>query len=187
MRKGRIIVLALVTAAALALASCGSDTPESSGDGGGAAKDVTLTIANTSGAQWTCGFNPFNPSVQGTTVGFVYETLMFVNTLKNAAETPMLATKYEWSSDKKQLTFTMRDGVKWNDGQPFSAKDVAFTFNLLKKYPGLDLNALWKQILTKVEAKDNTVVFSFKSAGTAVLLLHRRPGRDRPGARLVHR
>jgi peptide/nickel transport system substrate-binding protein len=164
MRKGRLVLLVLVASAALALASCGSSGNKDKPAGGGTAKDVTLTIANTSGAQWTCGFNPFNPSVQGTTVGFVYETLMFVNTLKNAAETPMLATKYEWSSDKKQLTFTIRDGVKWNDGQAFSAKDVAFTFNLLKKYPGLDLNALWKQILTKVEAKDNTVVFSFKSA-----------------------
>jgi len=103
--------------------------------------------------------------VQGVTVGFVYEPLVYINTLKNAAETPMLATKYSWGAGKKSLTFTIRDGVKWNDGKPFTAKDVAFTFNELKKYPGLDLNALWKSILTKVTAtNDKTVAFEFKGA-----------------------
>nr|WP_239579237.1 ABC transporter substrate-binding protein [Microlunatus panaciterrae] len=76
----------------------------------------------------------------------------------------MLAESYKWGSGKKSLTFTVRDGVKWSDGKPFTAADVAFTFNLLKKSPGLDINALWKQILTKVTAKGNTVTFEFKSA-----------------------
>ncbi len=149
----------------MVLAACGGGGNESSGsDTGSGNSNAVLTIANTSGAQWTCGFNPFNPSVQGTTVGFVYEPLIYINTLKNAAETPMLATGYEWGAGKKSLTMTVRDGVKWNDGQDFTAADVAFTFNLLKKYPGLDLNALWKQILTKVSADGNKVTFEFKSA-----------------------
>ena len=41
------------------------------------------------------------------------------------------------------LTFTIRNGVKWNDGKPLTAADVAFTFNVMKKYPALDLNAVW--------------------------------------------
>ncbi len=128
-----------------------------------------MTIANTSGTQWTCGFNPFNPSVQGVTVGFVYEPLMYFNTLKNAAETPLLASKYQWGAGKKSLTFTIRDGVTWNDGKPFSAADVAFTFNLLKKYKALDLNALWSSILTKVTASGSTVTMTFKSAAQPYL------------------
>jgi len=144
----------------------GSTNNAGSGSGSGSgSSNAVLTIANTGGAQWTCGFNPFNPAVQGVTVGFVYEPLVYINTLKNAAETPMLASKYSWGAGKKSLTFTVRDGVKWNDGKPFTAKDVAFTFNELKKYPGLDLNALWSSILTKVTAKDDkTVTFDFKGA-----------------------
>jgi len=144
----------------------GSTNNAGSGSGSGSgSSNAILTIANTGGSQWTCGFNPFNPAVQGVTVGFVYEPLVYINTLKNAAETPMLATKYSWGAGKKSLTFTIRDGVKWNDGKPFTAKDVAFTFNELKKYPGLDLNALWKSILTKVTAtNDKTVAFEFKGA-----------------------
>ena len=40
--------------------------------------------------------------------------------------------------------FDTRDGVKWNDGEPFTAEDVAFTFNMLKKYPVLDLPGVWQ-------------------------------------------
>ncbi len=46
---------------------------------------------------------------------------------------PQLATSWEISPDGKQYTFHLRKGVKWHDGQPFTAKDVAFSINLLKQ------------------------------------------------------
>ena len=126
----------------------------------------TVTISNTQGQTWTCQFNPFNPAVNQTAAGFVYEPLVYVNPLKNAAETPMLASSYKWSADKTSITFTTRDGVKWSDGQPFTAKDVAFTFNLMKATPSTDLYSLWTGAgLTKVEATDDkTVTLTFKAA-----------------------
>src|SRR5262249_55093231 len=111
----------------------------------------------------TCGFNPFNPAVNSLSVGPVYEPLVYVNALKNQATTPMLASDYKWSDDKKSLTFTIRDGVKWNDGQPFSADDVVFTFNLLKQYPALDLSALWSSGLTGVSATGSDVTLTFSA------------------------
>jgi peptide/nickel transport system substrate-binding protein len=54
----------------------------------------------------------------------------------------MLATAFKSSPDGKQMTITTRDGVKWSDGQPFTAKDVAFTFNLISKTPALDTSGL---------------------------------------------
>src|SRR5215472_9281200 len=42
-----------------------------------------------------------------------------------------LATSWSWSEDGKELTFKLRDGVKWHDGQPFTAADVKCTFDLL--------------------------------------------------------
>ncbi|MDQ1709425.1 MAG: peptide/nickel transport system substrate-binding protein [Frankiaceae bacterium] len=103
----------------------------------------SVTISNASGASWTCQFNPFNPAVSGQAIGFVYETLVYVNSLKAGAETPMLASSYKWSDDKKSIVFTVRDGAKWNDGEAFTADDVAFTFNMLKKTPAMDLYSLW--------------------------------------------
>jgi len=45
---------------------------------------------------------------------------------------PELATSWAWSADNKNLTFKLREGVKWHDGQPFTAKDVKCTFDLLQ-------------------------------------------------------
>jgi peptide/nickel transport system substrate-binding protein len=44
---------------------------------------------------------------------------------------PDLATKWSWSEDGKDLTFTLRGGVKWHDGKPFIAADVKCTWELL--------------------------------------------------------
>ena len=96
-------------------------------------------------------------------MGAVYEPLMFVDTLNNAKVTPMLATASSWSDANKVLTFTIRKGVTWTDGQPFSAADVAYTFNLLKDNPALDLNTVWS-VLSSVVQKGDDVVMTFKTA-----------------------
>ena len=44
---------------------------------------------------------------------------------------PELATSWSWSEDGMQLTFRLRQGVRWHDGQPFTARDVECTWNLL--------------------------------------------------------
>jgi peptide/nickel transport system substrate-binding protein len=53
---------------------------------------------------------------------------------QNSTETivPELATKWAWDKDGTALTFTLREGVKWHDGKPFTAKDVKCTFDLLQ-------------------------------------------------------
>jgi peptide/nickel transport system substrate-binding protein len=123
----------------------------------------TLTISD---AQflWTCGFSPFNGNSNFLAVGPVYEPLMFVNTLQSGKITPWLATDYAWSDDNKVITFTLRHGVKFTDGTPLTAADVAFTFNMLKKYPALDLNTVWSVLSSVVAQGDDKVVFTFKSA-----------------------
>src|SRR5215813_8153140 len=44
---------------------------------------------------------------------------------------PDLATGWSWSEDGKELTFLLRQGVKWHDGKPFTAADVKCTWDLL--------------------------------------------------------
>jgi peptide/nickel transport system substrate-binding protein len=52
---------------------------------------------------------------------------------KNSLDTirPELATGWSWSEDGTELTFPLRQGVKWHDGKPFTAKDVKCTWDLL--------------------------------------------------------
>jgi len=130
---------------------------------GTAAGGSSVTISNEQGTTWTCGFNPFNPSVQFLSIGTVYEELVFVNGLKSGATTNWLASAYKWSNNNKTLAFTIRSGVKWSDGQPFSAADVLYTFQLIKNYPALDLNASWS-VLRSVTQQGNKVVFNFKTS-----------------------
>ena len=44
---------------------------------------------------------------------------------------PDLATGWSWNEDGTELTFPLRHGVKWHDGEPFTAKDVKCTWDLL--------------------------------------------------------
>ena len=117
-------------------------------------------------------------------VGFMYEPLVYVNPLQQGKTTPMLASSFKWSNGNKTLTFTIRSGVKWSDGTPMTANDVAYTFNLTKKNPALDLTGAWS-VLSSVTASGNTVTMNFKHRGRAVLLLHRGPDADRARARLL--
>jgi peptide/nickel transport system substrate-binding protein len=151
--------------AALGLAACSSSSgSQPSGNHSSSTASGELTIDNEEGALWSCGFNPFNPSVNGTANGFIYEPLIFVNTLQSGKTTPWLASSYAWSDGNKVLTFTIRNGVKWSDGKPLTAADVAFTFDEMKKFPALDLNALWS-VLSGVTQKGNQVVLTFNTPG----------------------
>jgi len=59
----------------------------------------------------------------------VYDQNVKQNSLQSIV--PDLATSWELGEDGAQLTFKLRAGVKWHDGKPFTAKDVAYTWDLL--------------------------------------------------------
>jgi peptide/nickel transport system substrate-binding protein len=160
----------LIGAAGLltAAAACGSSGPSSgSGASTSSGPSGTLTIANEFGSTWTCQFNPFNPNVSILPFGPVYEPLVFMDNLESGKTSPWLATSWTWSDNNKVLTFNIRQGVKWSDGVPFTAKDVVFTFDELKKFPGLDIQSDWSFLSSVVQKGSDQVVMTFKTAGTA--------------------
>jgi peptide/nickel transport system substrate-binding protein len=57
----------------------------------------------------------------------VYDQHVARNSLESIR--PDLATAWRWSADGKALTFTLREGVKWHDGKPFTAEDVKCTWD----------------------------------------------------------
>jgi len=158
-----LVGVGLVVSGCSSTASSHTSTPTNSVDLNAPRKQGgTVTISNEQGQTWPCHFNPFNPANNQESTGFVYEPLIYVDLLNNQAETPMLASSYQWSADKKSIVFTIRDGVKWSDGQPFSAADVAFTFNLMKSTPAIDLYSLWTGAgLQSVVANANKVTMTF--------------------------
>jgi peptide/nickel transport system substrate-binding protein len=159
----RFKIIGALLAAALLAAACSSSTTTSSTQSNSSGPTGTLTIDNESGSLWTCGFNPFNLSNIGYSFGNVYEPLVFVNTLQNAKESPWLATKWTWSNGNKDITFTIRNGVKWTDGKPLTAADVVYTFNLLKQNKALDVNSVWSVLSSVTQKGSNQVVMTFKA------------------------
>ncbi len=80
---------------------------------------------------------------------------------------PDLAASWSWSEDGKDLTFKLRQGVKWHDGKPFTAADVKCTWDLLlgKGQEKLRVNPRksWYENLDSVSASgDLTAVFHLK-------------------------
>ena len=85
----------------------------------------------------------------------VYHHLTYIDA--NNRPVPDLATRWE-SPDGKVWTFTLRSGVKFNDGKPASAKDVVYSFNRLRDPKvGSPVVKLYKNIQS-IEALDATHV-----------------------------
>lgn len=109
------------------------------------------------------GYNPFVATSASVTVGatsMIYEPLFQADTLKPGTYYPFLATHYKWNKTGTELTFTIRQGVKWSDGQPFTAADVAFTYNLIKANPSINNTGI---ALSGVSTSGNTVTLKFAS------------------------
>jgi len=161
----RLTTYGVIIAAGLLAVGCSAGASSSSGSSSAKTSTTsTLTISNENGALWTCGFSPLNTSDTLLSVGFVYEPLVYVNPLQDGKTTPMLATSWTWGAGNKSLTFQIRKGVTFSNGEALTAADVAYTFNLLNKDPGLDISGLWGSngVLSSVTATGQyTVTMDF--------------------------
>ncbi len=156
----RLKAIGVIIAAGVLAAACGSS---SSGGGNSSGGGSVLTIDNESGGTWTCDFSPFNLSYISYSLGTVYEPLVFVNTLQNAKETPWLASSWTWGNGNRTLTFTIRHGVKFSNGTPLTAADVAYTFKLLQQNKVLDINSVWSVLSSVTQQGPDQVVMTFKA------------------------
>src|SRR6266436_5215692 len=89
---------------------------------------------------------------------------------------PDLASEWSWDEDKTGLTFKLRQGVKWHDGKPFTAKDVKCTWDLLqgKSAEKLRLNprkAWYRNLEEVVTNGDYEVTFRLKRPQPAFVAL----------------
>ena len=148
-----------VAAAAVIAAGASACSSNSANNGGSAAGGATLTIQGDTGNPTLVeNFNPFQPATELHGTYLIYEPLEIASPV-NGSYTPFLATGYKFTSPTT-LVYTIRSGVTWSDGKPFTPADVVFTFDLLKKYPALDSNGIWSQI-TGVSASGNDVTITF--------------------------
>ena len=91
----------------------------------------------------------------------IFESLALVNPTGDLGTTPWLAESVEWNDDYTQLTAVARSGVKWSDGEDFTADDIAFSFNQVLDGKLNDTNAL---DLKSVNVDGDTVTIDFNSS-----------------------
>lgn len=122
-----------------------------------------MVVSQEQTASWVRNFNPLTTaaSARWPSLAGVYEPLFVFNSVRSE-QVPWLAVSYEWREGNRVLRVTVRDSVRWSDGRPFSARDVAFTFGLLRRFPALDRRGAWG-FLSGVRAVDaRTVDFAFQ-------------------------
>ena len=139
----------------IVLAACGGSSTTTTHNRPAHPNSLTL-LANQQDA-YTQNFNPYNTaSVISGTQGLIYETLLYVNRLDGSVK-PWLASSYELASDAQSITFHLRQGVTWSDGQPFTSDDVVFTLKLILKNPSIDLTGIGAAV-KDVSATDASTV-----------------------------
>ena len=89
---------------------------------------------------------------------------------------PDLATAWSWNADGTRLTFKLRDGVKWHDGKPFTARDVKCTFDMLMEKPSAKFRKnprkSWYDNVTDITTNgDFEATFNLKRPQPALLAL----------------
>jgi peptide/nickel transport system substrate-binding protein len=124
--RARLPISVFAAVAAATLAACSPAPPSTASAGGG---NATLTIATTTDV---VNFNPLvgNSRTDDWITDLMYPRLLTIDA--NGSKQPYLAKDYGYSNPTTGF-YNLRDDMKWSDGQPVTASDVAYTINAIMK------------------------------------------------------
>lgn len=155
------VLAAIAAAGALLLSGCSGGGGQSSADLDGT---QLLTIPREDMGTFDQNFNPFSNPDFPMTQQAIYESMLVFNPA-DGTTTPWLATDWEAADDGTGITFHLRDGVKWSDGEPLVAQDVVTSFALQKEIRGG-----FDYVDTVTAVDDLTVQFDFNTPFSPALL-----------------
>jgi peptide/nickel transport system substrate-binding protein len=170
-RLGRRRLMQTAAALGLSASSAGAALSRVAPAAAQASDKNLVTVSHQQQPSWIRNFNPLldQDSSRWPTQGGIYEPMLIYNTATGET-VPWLAEKWEFSPDNATITFTLRDGVNWSDGQPFSSKDVKFTFDYMIKNEALAGTESVRGVLPLIESveapNEKTVVVTFKEVYT---------------------
>ncbi len=122
-------------------------------------------------------FNPvlYNDGNSLAIIELVYDALIYVDPDTLEAK-PNLAASWDVTPDGMVYTFHLKPGVTWHDGQPFTAEDVKFSYDLyMNPATGTPRAGVLNQRVAKVEVKDPlTVVYTLKTINPGFLVVDAR-------------
>ncbi len=108
-----------------------------------AAIDELVIAYNVNLPSWdpTVGPSAVNPTIQG-----IYQSVFdqFILQMPDLKPAPGLLTEWGWTDDKTQVWMSVREGVTWHDGSPFTAEDVAWSLaRVAKPETGSPIQFVW--------------------------------------------
>lgn len=177
-RKSRFSpLIVLILGLAMLLAACsgneGAEKSDNAGNEGisdgsndknASSSDVQgkpLVVVPEPKGDYDKNFNPFSTNPLSGTNGLLYEPLAYLDTISGDTHN-FLAKDEKWSDDGETLTVTLQEDAKWTDGKDFSADDVVFTFDFMKKHEATDRDGLWEKLSSVKKKGEYEVAFNFK-------------------------
>jgi peptide/nickel transport system substrate-binding protein len=136
-----------------------------------AQQGAALRVALTSDVD---SLNPFLATLSSSTeLGRLMYEFLTTYSAKDESPVPALAERWSSSPDKMTWTFVIRSGAVWSDGVPITARDVAYTFNLMLTNPvARTANGNFVANFDSVTAPDDhTVVIRTKTPQVTMLAL----------------
>ena len=170
-KKSSSVLCAVVVASAMWLAACNDTSGETVAEG---TRERTVVVAYSVDMQ---GVNELTSQSTAIMNALVYQAWFMVLVEEQPdyedgppSFEPQLATSYEFSEDRLQLTFRLRDDIVWSDGVPLTAEDVRWTWQA-QTHPDVGWSfAEAKKHITDVEVVDpHTAIFHFSKAYAAQL------------------
>ncbi|WP_163542109.1 ABC transporter substrate-binding protein [Occultella kanbiaonis] len=133
----RRTMLAGMGGATFAMFAAGCSTEGDGGEGGGGANGGILVIGTGVAAsnQFPQNFNRYGGGDTAPGLDQVYETLFRISSKDGGQLIPVLAEKVEHTDDGMNATYTLRQGVTWSDGEPFTSRDVLYTLGTIYGEP----------------------------------------------------
>ena len=129
--------------------------------------EATLSMHIEEQTSWVRNFNPFDlAGRRQSTMDFIYEPLVIFNADDAGKPIFRLATSYKFSDDLKSITYVLRDGVKWSDGQPLTSADVKYTLELMLKNPAVDTAGVGDTIASVEAPSASEVKINLKGVNT---------------------
>jgi|TARA_A100001391_G_scaffold87150_1_gene57589 peptide/nickel transport system substrate-binding protein len=128
-----------------------------------------LTLSSEQTTTFVRNFNPFGQtSARYTTLDFMYEPLVVFNRLNSNEPHFRLAESFELADDLTSITFILREGLMWSDGEPLTADDVVFTYDYIKQFPALDFISVSAQLASVEKIDDRTVRFNLNEPNSLI-------------------
>ncbi|MEX0953861.1 MAG: extracellular solute-binding protein [Rhizobiaceae bacterium] len=118
-------------------------------------------------------FNPFivrgNPAAGLTQFGgLLWDTLMQQSIAEPSSSHPLIAEAFKHPDDFSSATYRIDPDARWHDGEPITAEDVVWSFNVLKEISPMH-NRYFANVTEAVAISDHEVKFSFDQAGNREL------------------